>query len=333
MTGVLQQTMVAERTGDRRLGSEPYRLCAGDADGDQVVGPGVLIGKAAAFLVDHAVDQRRRSAHLVQIDQSGGVDRIVLELAAQRHQKHQAALRGDGVEAGEPVVPDLRGKAIAPQVACAGVIDADPRGSLQSGLLERRLLMVKGLVAFGEQVGNLPRRDQHPEILDLLMEERHRHAALIVLAQQIAYQVRAIMPPDILRQRRHHDLAVGLQIPGAPIANRSDLDDQFLDRVQLVSLEPPPRFRRKRELPLLADNHPGALGRLVPLAPLFLPPRGLAVIALGQSRSRLRALLHAARLQLRPALQVLEARILFCQRHHLGFKLRDLTKQGNDHGP
>ncbi len=66
-------------------------LCAGDADGDQVVvGPGVLIGKAAAFLVDHAVDQRRRSDHLAQLDQSNCVDHLVFELATQGHQKQQA---------------------------------------------------------------------------------------------------------------------------------------------------------------------------------------------------------------------------------------------------
>ena len=166
---VLQRTMVAERAGDRCLGNESYRLYAVNVDGDLEVGLGAFVDKAAPFLADHTVDQSRRSRHVMQIDQSGGFDHIVMERAALLYQKHQSAFGGDGV------------------------IDADPGGRLQPGQLECGFLTVEGLVPFGEQVGNLPRRDQHPEILNMLMKKRHRHAALVVLAQQVAHQVRFIM--------------------------------------------------------------------------------------------------------------------------------------------
>ena len=43
--GVLEQAVVVEAAGDRGLAGQPHRLGAGDPERDQVVGPGVLVGK------------------------------------------------------------------------------------------------------------------------------------------------------------------------------------------------------------------------------------------------------------------------------------------------
>jgi len=40
-------------------------------------------------------------------------------------------------------------------------------------------------MALGQQVGNLPGRDQDADILQLLVQQWHGHPALVVLAQQV----------------------------------------------------------------------------------------------------------------------------------------------------
>ena len=102
------------------------------------------------------VDQRRRRILLVQVDQSGGVDDVILERATQGHQEHQPVLVADGIEAGEAVVTDLGDDAVAAEVARSGVVHRNPPRRLQAGLLDRRLFGVEVVVAFGQQVGNLP---------------------------------------------------------------------------------------------------------------------------------------------------------------------------------
>jgi hypothetical protein len=98
---------MVEAAGDRGLAGQAHRLGGGDVDRDQVVGPGIVVGKDLAFLRHQKVDQGRRRIMFVKIDQSGVVDDVILERAAQGHQEHQPALAADGIETGEAVVADL----------------------------------------------------------------------------------------------------------------------------------------------------------------------------------------------------------------------------------
>ncbi len=112
--------------------------------------------KDLAFVRHQKVDQGRRRILLVQVDQSSGVDDVILERPTQGHQEHQPVLVADGIEAGEAIVTDLGDDAVAAEVARSGVVDRNPPRRLQAGLLDRRLFHVEVVVAFGQQVGNLP---------------------------------------------------------------------------------------------------------------------------------------------------------------------------------
>ena len=163
--GVLEQAMVVEAAGDRGLAGQSYRLGAGDPERDQMVGPGVLVGKLPAVVSHQPLDQECRSVLLMQVDQGGGIDHVVLEPAAQGHQEHQPALGCDGVEAGEAVVADLGGHAVDAQVPGAGIVNTDPARGFQPGLLDRRFLGMERVMVLGQQIGDLPGRDQDAEIV------------------------------------------------------------------------------------------------------------------------------------------------------------------------
>ncbi|HEV2823874.1 MAG TPA: hypothetical protein VG035_01520, partial [Actinomycetota bacterium] len=83
--GVLEQAVVGEAAGDRGRAGQPYRRGAGDPERDQVVGPGVLVGKDPTVVSRQPLDQECRSVLLMQVNQGGGIDHVVLELTAQGH--------------------------------------------------------------------------------------------------------------------------------------------------------------------------------------------------------------------------------------------------------
>src|SRR3954451_20153302 len=109
----------------------------------------VLLGEDPVVRLDQAVDQGLGCVLLMQVKQGGRVDHIVLERAAQGHQEHQSALGCDGVEAGEAIVADLGGHPVDAQVPGAGIVNTDPAGGFQPGLLERGLLGMERVMALG----------------------------------------------------------------------------------------------------------------------------------------------------------------------------------------
>lgn len=182
-------------------------------------------------------------------------------------------------------------------------------------------------MVLGQQIGDLPGRDQDAEILQLLVQQWHSHPALVVLAQQIAHQVGPEVAGHLRRQRRDDQLTLRRPVAGPPVAHDPRLNDQVLDRVEFEALEPPARLRRQRHHAVLIDNQPGALGRS--RLPASLPLSGLA----GRWRRGIGAFLHPARLQVRSAFQPFQPGILFGQRRHLGLELRHSLQQADDQRP
>jgi hypothetical protein len=76
-------------------------------------------------------------------------------------------------------------------------------------------------MALGQQVGNLPGRDQDADILQLLVQQGHGHPALIVLAQQKAPQVGPEVTGDLGRQRRDDQPALRRPVARPPVAHVS----------------------------------------------------------------------------------------------------------------
>jgi len=82
--GVSEQAMMIEAADDGGLRGQPDGL---DADLDQEVGPGVLGGPGPALVRHQPVDQEFRSLLLVEPDQGGGVDHVVLITGPNRLRK------------------------------------------------------------------------------------------------------------------------------------------------------------------------------------------------------------------------------------------------------
>ena len=70
--------MMVEAAGDRGLAGQPHRLGAGDSERNQVIGPDVLVGEDPVVRLDQAVDQGLGCVMLMQVEQGGRVDHIVL---------------------------------------------------------------------------------------------------------------------------------------------------------------------------------------------------------------------------------------------------------------
>jgi hypothetical protein len=181
-------------------------------------------------------------------------------------------------------------------------------------------------MALGQQVGNLPARDHDADILQLLVQQRHGHPALIVRAQQKAHQVGPEVTGNLGRQRRDDQPALRRPVARPPVAHDPRLNDQVLDRVEFEALEAPARLRRQRHHAVLINDQPRALGRL------RIPPLR-ATSPTGRCRWGIGALLHPTRLQVRSALQPFQPGDFIAQRRHLGLKLRHGPQQADDQRP
>ena len=139
----------------------------------------------------------------------------------------------------------------------------------------------------------------------------------MVLHQQKAAQLRAKMAGHPSRQRRDHRGAFRRYPAFAAIAGDLRAQHQFLHHEALVSLEPRPRRHRRLD-GLLGDA--GARHRLAAATPLARLARAL----------RLGSLLHAARLDARPALQPFEPRVLLAQLRGQPLLFRQFDQQLSD---
>ena len=134
------------------------------------------------------------------------------------------------------------------------------------------------------------------------------------------------------RQRRHHELPFRRQVERSPVTCHPDFDDQVLNRVRLVPLEPPAWFGCERHHMVVIDDQSRAFGLalLSPRSPTLLLGRTVAGC---HSRLRIGALLHSARLDLGPSFQILEPGNLFGLRRHHRFKLGIRLQKPNHQRP
>jgi hypothetical protein len=164
-------------------------------------------------------------------------------------------------------------------------------------------------VAFGNQDANRAQLRDHAG---------HRDLPLMVLRQHEAAQARSEMAPDLGRQRRRD----GLPVRGAPALalEAHDLGPQheILDEKARIALESRIGRRRGLDHALLVDGQIGTLGT-PPAAP------AAAVRLFGRG-----GLFHAARLDLRPALEAFQPGNLVALRRDQALQLRDPGDQ-RDH--
>ena len=141
-----------------------------------------------------------------------------------------------------------------------------------------RLLLVKAVLVFGQEVIDLARGDVDAEFVQLFQQQRLGDVAVVILVEDVADQVGAEVAAgqDVGGQRGQQGLAVGGQDAFAQVAGDLGLEDQFLDEVFLVAMEVEPGRRvgegnltstgvRKEVLERLAEPgrfSPGAGGGL-----------------------------------------------------------------------
>ena len=87
---------------------------------------------------------------------------------AQQLEEVEPALRGGGAEPGEMVVADLGADRVVGPVPRAGVVDADPGGTLQAGPQYRLGLRTEAVLAADQKAHQLPLGDHHAQAGELL---------------------------------------------------------------------------------------------------------------------------------------------------------------------
>ncbi len=173
----------------------------------------------------------------------------------------------------------------------------------------------RSLPIWVQQTHHLALGDIKAKIVELGNKARHRHLALVILGQHVAAQLGPEVTGDPRRQRRHDRLALGRQPALAPEPNHVRAQDQVLHHVILVALEARTGRDPCPDHPLLVDHKP---------LELATAPARLAPLARAAARTRL---LHAAGLELGPALEPLETRDLLAQGRVLHLQARDLLQQ------
>ena len=259
--------------------------------------PRLLVFEALVFVPSEPGDHQPREAPAAHVSQRLVVDHVVGGTSPQKRQEVQPALRAGGGEPGKISVADVRAGAVHALVAGAGVIDRDPRRALEPALKHTGRLGQEVLLAGDEKTHDLALGDRHPEAAQMRDDPRYRHLARVILSEHEAPELGAEVADRPRGQSRHHRPTIRGDPAFTAVADHVRTQDQLLDHVGLVSLEPRAGGNGRLEHPLLVDHKPVDLA--TPAARLAFRAR------------RLGGLLHAARFELRRPLEPFQPRNLF----------------------
>jgi hypothetical protein len=268
--------------------------------------PGGRVVEALRGMLGQAGDHRAGQTALAHVGQGLGIDHVIAVASPQHLQEVQPAPRGGGRECGEVVVAELGANTVLLPVAGTGVVDADPARGRQARPQHIARLFENDILASGQQLHDLPLGNRDADRPKLCHQAGHRDLTLVVLEQHEAAQLRPEVTADLGRHRRDHRSAVRGQPAFTADADNMRPQHEILDEEVLVALEAGARRNLRLDDALLAGG-----------APLALAALGAAFPALA-GRLGLGALVHAARLHRRSALQALEGRNL---RPQLGDRL------------
>ena len=205
---------------------------------------------------------------------------------------------------------------VAPLVAGTGVIDADERRCLQTGLQDGGSFFPKASTRVQQQAQDLAFGNVDAKAVEMLAQARQRHLSTVVKLDRHAAEFPTIVALDILRHGCCDRLAVG-KLPDLA-ADQFDFcrDDEILHQKIGIALEAGTRWRFHSDEALLHSNTRSHR----PAAPLAaaLRPRGF---------------LHAAGLgrwlDVRAALQALQAGDLFPLLQNNLLQRRNLAQQSH----
>ncbi len=200
--------------------------------------PGQLDGKLSGALAQ-LLHQGRGQPLPFPVGQGHGIDRIQTLAAMQYFQEVHPALAVGALEAGEQVVADHGAITVTPLVSGPGIIRADVGRGLKPRCSHLVLLLVERLVVLRQDATELALGNVDAEVMQLLQQQRLRHVRVVILVQNIAGQVWAIVTTrqHVGRQRRQHRTAVGQLIACPQVARCFGLDRQLLDNIRFIILE------------------------------------------------------------------------------------------------
>ena len=98
--------------------------------------------------------------------------------------------------------------------------------------------------------------DRHPEVAQLRDDPRYRHLARVILSEHEAPELGAEVADRPRGQSRHHRPTIRGDPAFTAVADHVRTQDQLLDHVGLVSLEPRAGGNGRLEHPLLVDHKP-----------------------------------------------------------------------------
>jgi hypothetical protein len=291
-----------------------------DAEPVELRRPGRTVGEVPHRVIGQAGDQRRRQAALTQIRQRHVVDDVIGVAGAQQPEEVQPALAPAAAEPGEVLVADLGADAVRAGVARPGVVDRDPGRRLQPRPQHVAGLREEAVLAGDQQPHHLALGDVDPDGAQLRHQPGHRHLALVVLRQHEAPQLRPEVAHHARGQRRGDALPRRRQPTFPPQPQHMRPQHQVLHHEALVALEARTRRHRGLDHPILVDGPPC---RLVAAA---------AARPGGRAGRRLVARLHAARPDVRPALQTLQPGDLGIPRRQLALEVAHPPEQLQQQG-
>ena len=183
----IEQPVPADGAPHRPLRGDLHRigchLQRRDAKRLEMRRPGLPVGEAALGVRGQPVDDRAGQMVPAHVGQRRLVDHVVGMTGAQAVEEVRARLRQAGAEGGEPAVADLRGHAVAPGVAGARVVDADPGRARETGTQDLPVLGRECVEPTGEQPHHLPLRDDHADAVEQVGQPLAGHLALDVAGQ------------------------------------------------------------------------------------------------------------------------------------------------------
>ena len=241
----------------------------GDAEALEMGHPRLLVFEALAFVPSEPGDHQPREAPAAHVSQRLVVDHVVGGASPQKRQEVQPALRAGGGEPGKISVADVRAGAVHALVAGAGVIDRDPRRALEPALKHTGRLGQEVLLAGDEKTHDLALGDRHPEVAQMRDDPRYRHLARVILSEHEAPELGAEVADRPRGQSRHHRPTIRGDPAFTVVADHVRTQDQLLDHVGLVSLEPRAGGNGRLEHPLLVDHKPVDLA--TPAGPPCVP--------------------------------------------------------------
>ena len=167
------------------------------------------------------------------------VDRVIGIRAAEHFQEIPAALAVGALEVGKPLIADVETGAVVSLVSGSRVIDLNVGRDRQPGGQEFGLLLVKGVLPFGQDSAELTGGDVDAQLVQLFPKQRLRDMLMMILMDDERDQRRSevTVGQDIGRQFGDPVLAVGSQPAFATVTDDPRTNDEILNHEVFVTFE------------------------------------------------------------------------------------------------